>query len=62
MLKTILATATAVLVAGAAALPAHAGILKNGVLINGVLINGVANEATSFAIDGIALPAVESRQ
>ena len=74
MFKTILATASATLIAVAIAQPAHAGggWTPNGTGLNGTSINGggsngqkangrnvqgTSTGTSSFAIDGIELPA-----
>ncbi|MCC8430304.1 hypothetical protein LJ725_15115 [Reyranella aquatilis] len=67
MFKTILATATAALIATAIGAPAQAQIRPNGLTLQGVEMNGgtwngqrfhgATIESQGFALDGIALPA-----
>jgi hypothetical protein len=61
MFKTILATATAALIATAVAAPAHAdgtwwGKMPNGVSANGINLQGVSLHSGVFVLDGIELP------
>ncbi|MCX7365246.1 MAG: hypothetical protein NTV97_25920 [Alphaproteobacteria bacterium] len=66
MFKSILATASAALIAFTIAQPASAGWTngvslngggENGTLLNGGGANGTSTATSKFAIDGIELPA-----
>ncbi|MBM3647429.1 MAG: hypothetical protein FJX11_06510 [Alphaproteobacteria bacterium] len=60
MFKTILATATAALIATAIAAPAQAlgpFVPPNGISLNGLDSHGSRQAAPSFTVDGIELPA-----